>query len=67
MGIYNHKKHKESRQYQQAVEENSGEPKRKGWRTPYGFGDFTEYVTYQEACDIMKSIYENFKNKIKEN
>lgn len=66
MGIYNHNQHKQSRQYQQAMaEKDGGEPKRKGWRTPYGFGDFTTPVTYQEACDLMKPIYENFKEKIK--
>ena len=61
MGIYSHKKHKQSRQYKQAMAKNDGgEQKSKGWRTPYGFGDFVEPVTYQEACDLMKPIYENF-------
>jgi hypothetical protein len=41
-------------------EKQTGEPKSKGWRTPYGFGDFTTPITYQEACDLMKPIYENF-------
>lgn len=30
--------------------------KRKGWATPYGFGDFTDPVTYEEACEQMKKI-----------
>lgn len=47
-------------------EKQTGEQKSKGWRTPYGFGDFTTPVTYQEACDIMKPIYEKHFNK-KEN
>lgn len=29
-------------------------PKQKGWRTPYGFCDFTKPVTYEEACAFMK-------------
>lgn len=30
--------------------------KRKGWATPYGFGDFTNPVTYAEACEQMKKV-----------
>jgi len=33
-----------------------GEPKRKGWATPYGFGDFTDPITYDEACMMMKEM-----------
>lgn len=36
-------------------------PKRKGWVTPYGFIDFFEPVTFQEACDIMKEVTGNAK------
>lgn len=39
----------------------SGEPVRKGWATPYGFGDFTEPVTYAEACRRMKAMLGEFK------
>lgn len=31
-------------------------PKSKGWATPYGFIDFREPVTYEEACSIMLDI-----------
>lgn len=33
--------------------------KRRGWVTPYGFGDFTEAVTYDEACEMMKPLAED--------
>jgi len=39
--------------------------KLKGWRTPYGFGDFAIPVTYQEACDLMKPIFEHFIKETK--
>ena len=39
--------------------------KRKGWRTPYGFADFDHPVTYEEACEQMKPMYEEFINKFK--
>lgn len=66
MGIYNHEEHKKSRQYQDAMNrKQGGEPKSKGWRTPYGFGDFVEPITYQEACELMKPIYENFIKETK--
>lgn len=38
-------------------------PKRKGWATPYGFGDFTHPVTYQEACEQIKVINERVNKK----
>lgn len=38
--------------------------KRKGWRTPYGFGDFTVPVTYEEACAEMEGIYQRFQERI---
>jgi len=66
MGIYSHKEHVKSRKYQAATKkEQTGEPKSKGWRTPYGFGDFAEPITYQEACDLMKQLYENFEKETK--
>jgi len=37
-----------------------GVPKSKGWRTPYGFGDWTVPITYEEACKQMKEITEKF-------
>lgn len=30
--------------------------KRKGWMTPYGFADFKEPVTYEEACNTLKAV-----------
>ena len=33
-----------------------GAMKRKGWVTPYGFGDFTEPVTYEDACRMMEKF-----------
>lgn len=40
--------------------------KRKGWATPYGFVDFTYPVTYETACDLMKSEFHKFFNQPKE-
>lgn len=37
--------------------------KRKGWGTPYGFGDFKEPVTYEEACEIMETITSMWRDK----
>lgn len=34
--------------------------KRKGWATPFGFGDFTDPVTYDEACELMKKMTASF-------
>jgi hypothetical protein len=31
--------------------------KRKGWLTPYGFGDWKEPITYASACEQMKKVY----------
>lgn len=60
MGIYSHSKHKETDKFKRAMaEKEKGAPVSKGWRTPYGFGDFAEPVTYEEACKLMKPIYEN--------
>jgi hypothetical protein len=33
-------------------------PKQKGWCTPYGFGDWNEPITYEDACELMKEISE---------
>lgn len=43
--------------------------KRRGWRTPYGFIDFSKPVTYEEACEAMKEPYERFMqaNKVRRN
>lgn len=38
-----------------------GEVKRKGWATPYGFGDWKEPVTYEEACEQMKKMVGEIK------
>lgn len=38
--------------------------KRKGWRTPYGFIDFTKPVTYEEACAAMEGPYKQFQERI---
>ncbi len=40
-------------------------PRQKGWRTPYGFADFDHPVTYEEACESMKPMYDEFVNKLK--
>lgn len=34
------------------------EIKRKGWATQFGFVDFKEPVTYEEACESSKVIHE---------
>lgn len=31
-------------------------PKQKGWATPYGFGDWSEPITYEDACERMKKV-----------
>ena len=36
-------------------------PRRKGWATPYGFGDWTHPITYEEACEQMKAMAETIK------
>lgn len=38
--------------------------KRRGWATPYGFGDWKEPVTYSEACKQMKAVAEKVTNFI---
>jgi hypothetical protein len=35
-------------------------PKSKGWTTPYGFIDFGEKVTFEEACAIAKKLQHRF-------
>lgn len=35
---------------------NDSKSKRKGWATPYGFGDWTHPITYAEACEQMKKV-----------
>lgn len=37
--------------------------KRKGWATPYGFGDWTHPITYDEACEQMKAVYDSVQGK----
>lgn len=34
--------------------------RRKGWKTPYGFGDFSDHITYEEACEHMKIMQKKF-------
>lgn len=36
-------------------------PRRKGWATPYGFGDWTHPITYEEACEQMKALAATIK------
>ncbi len=36
-------------------------PKRKGWATPYGFGDWSYPITYDDACERMKAIAATIK------
>ena len=43
------------------------ELKRKGWVTPYGFMDFTDPVTYEEACEVAKKFHQQFKEKLNAN
>jgi hypothetical protein len=38
-------------------------PKSKGWRTPYGFGDWSYPVTYEFACAEMKKFSESIAHK----
>lgn len=38
-------------------------PKRKGWSTPFGFIDFPQPVTYQEACDAIQAAAESINWK----
>lgn len=33
-----------------------GQVKRKGWATPYGFGDWSEPISYEEACERMRTM-----------
>lgn len=40
-------------------------PRSKGWRTPYGFVDLKEPMTYEEACEISKTIHEALMEKIR--
>lgn len=35
-------------------------PKSKGWRTPYGFGDWAYPITYEQACKEMKEMSDKF-------
>lgn len=37
--------------------------KRKGWVTPYGFGDWSHPVTYEFACEEMRKTNIEFFNK----
>lgn len=41
-------------------------PRRKGWATPYGFGDWTYPITYEEACEQMKKFSEEMQHKFEE-
>lgn len=36
-------------------------PKRKGWATPYGFGDWSYPITYEDACERMKALAATIK------
>lgn len=42
------------------------ELKRKGWATPYGFVDFKEPVTYEEACELSKVLGEAMRATLNE-
>ena len=42
-------------------EQPTGDRKQKGWATPYGFVDFKEPVTYEEAVSTSKIMNEMFK------
>ena len=38
-----------------------GPLKRKGWCTPYGFGDWKEPISYEDACEQMKAMVATIK------
>ena len=38
-------------------------PKSRGWATPHGFVDFREPVTYAEACEQARIIFESVKGR----
>ena len=38
-------------------------PKARGWATPYGFVDFREPVTYEQACEVAQKINESAVGK----
>lgn len=40
-------------------------PKRKGWATPYGFVDFKEPVSYEEALTVAKAVAHKAKEGLK--
>lgn len=73
MGIYNHKDYGHdivSKRTKEEERENAAKiqkkeditlgVRRKGWKTPYGFGDFTDYVTYDEACEHMRVLAQKY-------
>lgn len=65
MGIYSHKEHQQSARYKKAMlEKEKGAPVAKGWRTPHGFIDFIEPVTYDEACKEMEKICLQWADKL---
>ena len=41
-------------------------PKSRGWATPYGFGDWTTPITYEQACvemqQMSKHLFSNHKD-----
>lgn len=36
-------------------------PRRKGWATPYGFCDWKEPITYEDACKQMQAMAATIK------
>lgn len=40
-------------------------PKQKGWATPHGFVDCRDAVSYEEACEIMKTLADGLFDKLK--
>jgi hypothetical protein len=40
-------------------------PRQKGWVTPYGFGDWSYPITYEQACEEMKAMSEDMFKKLK--
>jgi len=47
-----------------AKKPDDGIPRKKGWATPYGFADFRDPVTYEEACAEMKPFWDRFQQQI---
>lgn len=43
-----------AKRHGEVMHKNDSQHKQKGWATPYGFVDFKEPVTYEEALEVSK-------------